>query len=273
MKKIHFLVFFFALFNFFLLGLIISNNFKLKSDGQDILAEKDYKKAPESKPAKPEVKYQDALNLIDSSKIKNNLEYLTSPELEGRMSGKNGNVIAAEFIKEEFEACGLITRYHKFGITRMNNGPKNEAGYNFTQNVYGMLEGSDPQFKEEIVIVGAHMDHIGYGPKMSRTPYQQKIHPGADDNASGTAVLIELAKAFSKLTTKPKRTIVFQAYSAEEMGLLGSRFYCDNPLYPLNNPRIDKHIFMLNMDMVGRLGKGQFFSGFNEAESSYDITQ
>jgi hypothetical protein len=215
---------------------------------------------------------QEALGFILAADIEKNLNYLCSPDLEGRMSGKNGNTVAAEFIKKEFEEDGLTARYHKFGITRMNNGPKNEAGFTFTQNIYAVVEGSDPVLKNEIVIVGAHMDHIGYGPNMSRTPRRIEVHPGADDNASGTVALLEIAEAFSKLSAKPKRTIVFQAYSAEEMGLLGSRYYCDNPVYPEDNPDIQKHVFMLNMDMVGRLGAGEYFTGFNESDSSLDIT-
>lgn len=215
---------------------------------------------------------QEALSFILAADIEKSLSYLCSPQLEGRMSGKNGNTLAAEFIKKEFDDDGLKTRYHKLGITRMNNGPKNEAGFTFTQNVYGVIEGSDPDYKNEIVIIGAHMDHIGYGPNMSRAPRKLEIHPGADDNASGTAALLEIAEAFSKLTKKPKRTIVFQAYSAEEMGLLGSRHYCENPLYPEQQPDIKKHVFMLNMDMVGRLGTGDYFAGFNESDSSVSIS-
>jgi len=215
---------------------------------------------------------EDALNAISKEKLKQDLYYLASQELEGRMSGKKGNVVAAEFIKKQFESFGLETFYHKFSIKRTNPGPNNELGDDFTQNVYAVLEGNDPVLKEEIVVIGAHMDHIGYGPSMSRSR-KIEIHPGADDNASGTVALLEIAKAFSIIKQKIKRTIVFQAYSAEEMGLIGSRIYCNNPLFPKSNPDITKHIFMLNMDMVGYLGEGQYFAGFNEGESSFDVSK
>jgi metal-dependent amidase/aminoacylase/carboxypeptidase family protein len=223
---------------------------------------------PNIVPQNPIVKLDDAIKFIDAAELQEHLEYLSSPELEGRMSGKKGNVSAANFVAKQFESYGLKVEFQKLGIRRMNNGPNNEVGDNFTQNVYGVLEGTN---KNEIVVVGAHLDHIGYGPNMSRTPRNISVHPGADDNASGTVALLQIAKVFSKLSDKTKRTIIFQAYSAEEMGLLGSRFYCDNPLYPKDQPSIDKHIFMLNMDMVGRLGAGEYFAGFNEAESSVDI--
>jgi Zn-dependent M28 family amino/carboxypeptidase len=116
------------------------------------------------------------------------------------------------------------------------------------------------------------MDHIGYGPQMSRASGRREIHPGADDNASGTVALMEIAQAFSMLKGKNKRTVVFQSYSAEEMGLIGSRYYCNNPTFPINSPNLQKHIFMLNMDMVGYLGKGKYDAGFSAGESSVDIS-
>ena len=213
----------------------------------------------------------DAVNSIKKDKLKKDLYYLASTELEGRMSGKKGNVTAADFIKKEFDRMGLDSMYHKFPIERKNPGPKNEIGDGFTQNVYGWIEGNDPLLKDEIVVIGAHMDHIGYGPSMSRDRRKMAVHPGADDNASGTVALLEIAEAFSLLKNKVRRTVVFQAYSAEEMGLLGSRYYCNNPTFPIDDPDINKHVFMLNMDMVGHLGRGVYFAGFDASPSSIDV--
>lgn len=219
------------------------------------------------KPPRPTVR--DALDSISRQDLERNLGYLASDELEGRMSGKKGNRLAAEFIKKEFEKLGLPTENHKFMIRRMNPGPKNEIGDDFTENVYAWMEGNDPQLKNEVVVVGAHMDHIGYGPSMSRWG-GSKIHPGADDNASGTAALLEIAKAFSKMKGQNKRTVVFMAFSAEEMGLKGSLHYVNNPIFPKGAPDLKKHVFMLNMDMVGHLGKGQTMA-FDDGSSSPDI--
>jgi hypothetical protein len=226
---------------------------------------------PKPKP-KPKPTYEDALKSITSKELKEMLDYLASDELEGRMSGKKGNVKAAEFIKKQYEKSGLSTEYQKFGIYRYNPGPHNERGDAFTQNIYGWMEGNDPELKDEIVVIGAHMDHVGYGPSMSRSR-RIAVHNGADDNASGTVALLEIAEAFSLLKGKNKRTIVFQAYSGEEMGLIGSRYYCNNPTFPRNNPDIRKHIFHLNMDMIGYLGKGYYFTGFLTGESSPDISK
>ncbi len=116
-----------------------------------------------------------------------------------------------------------------------------------TQNVVAYLEGSDPELKDEIVVFCAHYDHIGIGEygAMDKSRVGE-IHNGADDNGSGTAGLLELAKAFSK--TQPRRSALFISFSAEENGLLGSKFYVNNqPLFPL-----EKTVAVVNLDMIGR---------------------
>lgn len=115
-------------------------------------------------------------------------------------------------------------------------------------NVVGMLEGSDPLLKNETIIVGAHYDHLGRGGEGSLAPSSGDIHHGADDNASGTAGVLELARLFTAQKPKPKRTIVFMAFGGEEEGLLGSNYYVNHPLLPLANT-----VAMINMDMIGRM--------------------
>ena len=113
-------------------------------------------------------------------------------------------------------------------------------------NVIGKLEGSDPTLKNEYVIYTAHWDHLGRDPKLAG----DQIFNGALDNASGTAALIEIAEAFTKLATPPKRSILFLAVTAEEKGLLGAKYYAENPLYPLN-----KTLANINMDGVNQWGR------------------
>lgn len=116
-----------------------------------------------------------------------------------------------------------------------------------TQNIVGWIEGTDEKLKDEYIIVGAHYDHVGLGyfGSMNKRDIGE-IHNGADDNASGTSALIELAEAFS--IEKPARSILFIAFSAEENGLLGSKYYAYyQPLKPLENC-----VAMFNFDMVGR---------------------
>ena len=115
-------------------------------------------------------------------------------------------------------------------------------------NIVGILPGSDPKLKNEVIILGAHYDHLGRGGEGSLAPREGDIHHGADDNASGTAGLIELARRLSTQSPKPRRTIVFIAFSGEEEGLLGSNYYVNHPVLPLANT-----IAMINMDMIGRL--------------------
>ena len=115
-------------------------------------------------------------------------------------------------------------------------------------NVVGVIEGSDPILKDESIIIGAHYDHLGRGGEGSLAAREGEIHHGADDNASGTAGVLELARIFSTQRPKLKRTLVFIAFSGEEEGLLGSNYYVNHPLMPL-----DKTVAMINMDMIGRM--------------------
>ena len=122
-------------------------------------------------------------------------------------------------------------------------------------NVIGILEGNDSVLKNEAIVIGAHYDHLGKGGTGSLAVNSTEIHHGADDNASGTAALIELARQFAK-EKKNKRTIIFIAFGSEEEGLLGSKFYVNNPVFPL-----EKTVAMINMDMVGRLNENKLTVG------------
>src|SRR5205807_9494104 len=121
-------------------------------------------------------------------------------------------------------------------------------------NVVGILEGTDPQLKNEFIVIGAHYDHLGRGGQGSLAPREGDIHHGADDNASGVAGLLELARLFS--AAKPRRTLVFIAFSGEEEGLIGSAYYVAHPIVPLAQTAA-----MINMDMVGRLKDGKLLVG------------
>lgn len=118
-----------------------------------------------------------------------------------------------------------------------------------TNNVLGLLEGNDPLLKNEVIVIGAHKDHLGYGLYGSLYNGKDKqIHNGADDNASGTAALLEIAQKFSSERKDLKRSILFMAFGAEETGLLGSAYFVKSPEF--QNMNI---VSMLNMDMIGRM--------------------
>jgi len=119
------------------------------------------------------------------------------------------------------------------------------------KNVVAALEGEGP-LADETIVLGAHYDHLGFGGSGSLAPWTTDIHNGADDNASGTSVLLELAHRLATAPSKPRRRIVFIAFTGEERGLLGSAHYVREPRFPL-----EKTIAMLNLDMVGRLHDNQ----------------
>ena len=112
-----------------------------------------------------------------------------------------------------------------------------------SHNVVAKLEGSDPALKDQYVIYTAHWDHLGKDPGSERRPDLQRRR----DNASGSAGLLEIARGFTKLSPAPKRSILFLSVTAEEQGLLGSEFYAENPLYPLNNTLADINMDELNV--------------------------
>jgi hypothetical protein len=116
------------------------------------------------------------------------------------------------------------------------------------KNVIGVVEGSGP-LAHETLVIGAHYDHLGYGGPGSRSPKEKAIHHGADDNGSGTTSLLELARRFGGMKDRQGRRLVFIAFTAEESGLIGSKYYCRrSPLFPLKDT-----VAMVNLDMVGRL--------------------
>jgi hypothetical protein len=138
-----------------------------------------------------------------------------------------------------------------------------------TANVIGVLEGSDPTLKSEVLVLGAHFDHLGFGGpgSGSQRPDTVAVHNGADDNASGSASLLELAQKLSSERTSVRRSVVFAFFSAEELGTLGSQHYVNTPPLPLTQT-----VAMINMDMVGRLqGKALTIGGTGTAPVWNDI--
>lgn len=182
------------------------------------------------------------------------VRYLADDALEGRLAGSPGERCAGDFIARRFESLGLKPigemggYFQTFALASIVN-PHAPGGNG--RNVIALLEGSDPALKNEYIIVGAHYDHLGMGAfgstSGSKTP---AIHNGADDNASGVAAMLDVAERLSK-GKRPARSVLFMAFSGEESGLLGSAYFTANPTLPLAQARA-----MLNMDMVGRLGKG-----------------
>jgi hypothetical protein len=123
-------------------------------------------------------------------------------------------------------------------------------------NVVGILEGADEKLKHEVVVIGAHYDHLGRGGQGSLAGREGEIHHGADDNASGVAGLLELARTFAAQRKSIRRTLVFIAFGGEEEGLLGSNYYVRNPSLPLAQT-----VAMINLDMIGRMKEDKLIVG------------
>ncbi|WP_323787498.1 M28 family peptidase [Psychroserpens sp.] len=192
---------------------------------------------------------------IKSVTIKEDVAFLADDKLEGRQTGSDGELAAADYIAERFENIGLSTNgpdgYFQTFTFKPKTDPHQEVNYTVKDgdstitgtNVIGFLDNK----AENTIIIGAHYDHLGFGAEGSLYRGEtQEIHNGADDNASGVAVLLNLAK---KLQNKNKgNNYLFMAFSGEEMGLLGSNYFTKNPTIDLT-----KANYMINMDMVGRL--------------------
>ncbi len=189
--------------------------------------------------------------------LKERVAILASDSLEGRRTGLPGADKAARYIAGEFARIGLSALGDKSRGTHgsyYQHFEFSEKQFDSTKtektkgmNVIGMLEGTDPELKKTVIVIGAHYDHLGFGGR-NALDSSKEIHYGADDNASGTAGLIELAEYFAKNKQHVKRSLLFMGFSGEEEGLFGSTHYTKEPYIPLERTEA-----MLNMDMIGRL--------------------
>jgi hypothetical protein len=163
--------------------------------------------------------------LFSSEKIMDDVKFLASEELKGRGIGTEEIDRAAEYIAGKFAAAGLIpagdSYYQKFQHTFK------EKGILELTNVIGIIPGTDPELKDYPVVLSAHYDHLGLGWPDVHPGDEGKIHFGADDNASGVATMLELARVMAP-DAKPRRTIVFMACTAEETGLIGSKYFVEH---------------------------------------------
>ncbi len=190
--------------------------------------------------------------VFSQRKLMEHVDWLAAPEREGRGLGSVGLSDAAVYIAEQFESAGLEpggedgTWLQRFEVA---NGP--DGAPVSAMNVVGVLPGARADWREQSIVVGAHYDHLGRGWPDVRSGDEGKIHFGADDNASGVSVLIELARNMAS-EGGGSRNLVFVAFSGEEAGLLGSRHYVSNPRFPVTGMR-----GMINLDTVGRLFDGE----------------
>ena len=186
---------------------------------------------------------------ITSSEVESSVTYLASDERQGRNTGSPGIEAAANYIAEQFRSAGVNSYFDDYRDNFDINGKQ-------AFNVVGYIEGSDPILKNEVIILGAHYDHIGQG----KTVAGDSIANGANDNAAGTSTVIAMAKYFGAKKNN-KRSIVFALFSAEEMGLKGSKHLAEK----LKANNLDLYT-MVNFEMIGVPMKGDnlraYLTGF-----------
>ncbi|MPR37013.1 M28 family peptidase [Salmonirosea aquatica] len=202
---------------------------------------------------------------LASQDILAHIQVLASDSLEGRGTATVGEMKAARYIASWFKRAGLEPKggngsfFQPFGTVIHYEGIPHQVT---AHNVVGFLDnGSD-----QTIVIGAHYDHLGKGYQTGSLTADSEdlIHNGADDNASGTAGLIELARYFAGNKVKEKYNVLFIAFSGEELGLLGSKFFTSHPTIPMESVA-----FMINMDMIGRLdeSKGLTIGGWGTSPS------
>jgi len=184
------------------------------------------------------------LNTITAADLKKHLYIVASDEMEGRNTGTEGQKKAGRYLIEEYKKIGIsfpkgaTDWYQKVPSAYMTKGfgPK----LNDSENIWAYIEGSEKP--DEVLVISAHYDHVGM--------MNGEVFNGADDDGSGTVALLEIAQAFmeaKKAGYGPKRSILFLHVTGEEHGLHGSRYYSENPLFPIANTIAD-----INIDMIGR---------------------
>ncbi|RMG00905.1 MAG: M28 family peptidase, partial [Planctomycetota bacterium] len=182
---------------------------------------------------------------ITQAELMQAVAYLASDDLEGREAGTSGGRRAGDWIADRFTELGLTPAGTEGYFQPFGDGYRNVLAY---------LPGADDQVADDIIVVSAHYDHVGYGTKRNTRDGPGKIHNGADDNASGTSTVLELAEALKQLPSPPRRSYLFALWDAEEKGLLGSKHWVENATLPIERVKLN-----VNVDMVGRLRDAKLY--------------
>lgn len=197
---------------------------------------------------------------VAKNKIKEDVAFLADDKLEGRQTGTQGEILAAEYLSKRFEEIGLKPKGTDGFLQSFSFKPKTDPhkAVEFTTNADSTITGNNvigfiDNNAKTTVVIGAHYDHLGFGGEGSLYRESDKaVHNGADDNASGVAVMLHLAGRLKvkndKAEVRDNNNYLFMAFSGEEMGLLGSNYFSKNPT--IDSESIN---YMINMDMVGRL--------------------
>ena len=210
-----------------------------------------------AKPQKPATfDFQGAIDDLRIDELNMHLGWLADETQEGRSAGTESGHRAGDYLVTKLALLGLEPAGTDGSFLQ---GLRFRDGQPRFRNVLGVIRGSDPELADEYVMICAHYDHVGV--------IDGEVYPGANDNASGTSMILELAESLIKIEPRPKRSIIVAFWDAEELGLFGSQHYANNPTVPLNRIKI-----VLNFDMVGTLQNNTFeFFGSNAATGIREI--
>lgn len=203
--------------------------------------------------AAPAASAADAPAELREADLRAHIGYLASDELEGRESGEHGGRLAELYVQAHFRRLGLQPLP---GQTEMRL--PFQAGSRTCNNVVAVLPGRDPALRGKYLAIGGHLDHAGIGGP-GAMGFPGEIHNGADDNASGTAGMMELAEWYA--AHPPRHSVIFMGFSAEERGLLGSQHLVDQKIVPVSDI-----VAMVNLDMIGRSNGYLFVAGLGTAQ-------
>lgn len=204
-----------------------------------------------------------AQNFIISDSLRGHVEYLCSDSLEGRRAGSDGERSAAEYVYKCFKDAGVVMLTPIEGQDFKITAPGGDID---SRNVVGVVEGYDPLLKHEYILVGAHLDNVGSVETTVDGQRVKRIFPGADDNASGVAALIELAKLVSSCDFHFRRSVLLVAFGASECGLAGSWYFANRAF-----PEMDKVKAAVILDMLGRgddRSRFRVFSSYGKAQAA-----
>ncbi|MFN7930453.1 MAG: M28 family peptidase [Blastocatellia bacterium] len=208
---------------------------------------------------------QAVLDRISADSLRGHLSFIASDLLEGRATPSRGLDIAAEYIAAQFRRAGLEPVGDNGYFQTATFTPKDAKPEDAIKlrNVIGLLRGSDPVLKDTYILVTAHYDHIGINPNAKG----DQIFNGANDDGSGTVSVMELAAALAKREPRPKRSIVFMTVFGEERGLVGSRYYGQHPIFPL-----EKTVAGINLEQVGRTDDSEGSQVNRASLTGYDFS-
>lgn len=209
-----------------------------------------------------------AQNFAVAPSLRRHVAALCDEEMEGRRAGSDGERQAARYLYDALRDAGVLMLTDSLG---QDFKISDASGTVCSQNVVGIVEGSDPQLREEYIVVGAHYDHQGTHSLMVDGEPVVQLYPGADANASGVAMLIELARMTAQYKGLLRRSVLFVGFGAGELGMAGSWYFANRAFEQIREVKA-----MIDLDCLGRSGEGHALTVFSQlgvAERDYLLDQ